>query len=536
MSLPFRNDSEPDVVRVRGALRWLLPSLHSFCVLAVLSLLIGGSWRFLIDSDTGWHIRTGEWIWQTGTAPREDLFSYTMQGHPWFAWEWLSDVLMAAIHRAYGLTGIVAAAILVLLIAFAALDRLLVYRGSGPLLAFVLTSFAAGVTLIHWLARPHLLSIPLIILWCAIVEGYRRRRNRSILLLPLLLALWANLHGAFVATFPMLLVYAVGEAAEFAVRGRWRSGELRSVLGTYALVAALSAVATLATPYGVKLYAHLLQYLGDERLLASILEFQSPNFHEIEGKTLEVLLLLAIAAAVNALREGRCVEAGLVLLWAHMTLQSKRHVAIAAVVLIPIIAEQWSKLSREAGDLLAAGEDPWRVRWRALRERYRAFLAVDRQLPGLIVYPLALTFLLVAANGSWTDPLIPAHFDAKKYPVAAADFIANQLPTGHVYAHDQYGSYLIYRFYPRLKVFVDGRSDFYRQGPVLADMLKLSLVAPSWQKILDGYDVQWMVLRRDEPLALIAEMSGRWANLYRDETAQIMVRKDGPNAETVASP
>jgi hypothetical protein len=389
--------------------------------------------------------------------------------------------------------------------------------------------------LIHWLARPHLLSILLTILWCAAVEDYRRRRSRWILLLPLLLAPWANLHGAFLATFPMLLIYACGEAAEFAIRGRWQSRERRGVLGTYALVAALSAGATLATPYGIHLYAHLSQYLSDDRLLASILEFQSPNFHEIEGKTLEVLLLLAIVAAVNALRERRCVEAGLVLFWAHMTLQSKRHVALAAVVLIPIVAEQWSKLAREASDRLASDGGPWCVRWRALRERYRAFLAIDRQLPGLVAYPLALTLLLVAAKGPWMDPWIPGQFDARKYPVAASDFIAAELPKGHVYAHDQYGSYLIYRFYPRLKVFVDGRSDFYRQGPVLADMLKLTLVAPSWQKILDGYDVQWMVLRRDEPLALIAEMSGRWANLYRDETAQVMVRKDGPNAETVAS-
>jgi hypothetical protein len=144
-------------------------------------------------------------------------------------------------------------------------------------------------------------------------------------------------------------------------------------------------------------------------------------------------------------------------------------------------------------------------------------------------------FLIVGANSPWRDSLLPGQFDARKYPVAAADFIANRLPKGHVYAHDQYGSYLIYRFYPQLKVFVDGRSDFYRHGPVLVDMLKLSSVAPSWQAILDRYDVQWMVLRRDEPLALIAEMSGRWANFYRDGTAQVLVRRDGPNAETIAS-
>src|SRR5262249_30284201 len=153
-----------------------VPSLHSWCVFAVLSLLIGDSWRFLVDSDTGWHIRTGEWILQSGTVPREDLFSYTMQGRRWFAWEWLSDVLIAGAYHAAGLAGVVSAAILVLLVTFAALDRLLVWRGADPLLALVLTSFGASVTLIHWLARPHLLSMLLMLVWVAVVENFRHRR------------------------------------------------------------------------------------------------------------------------------------------------------------------------------------------------------------------------------------------------------------------------------------------------------------------------------------------------------------------------
>jgi hypothetical protein len=527
--LAARSDSDPEV-RI-GKVRWLLPSLHSWCVLAILSLLLAGSWRFLVDSDTGWHIRTGEWILQTGGAPREDLFSYTMEGRPWFAWEWLSDVLLAGVHRAYGLSGVVAAAILVLLVTFAALDRLLLRRGTDPLLALLLTSFGASVTLIHWLARPHLLSLLLMLVWTAVVEGYRRRRSRWILLLPLWMVLWANLHGAFVATFPMLIVYALGEALEFAIRGRARSEELRRVLGTYALVAFLSALATLATPYGADLYRHIGAYLGDQQLLASILEFQSPNFHDVEGKAIEVLMLLGAVAAVRAVRDGRWVEAGLVVLWAHMTLQSKRHVTLAVIVLLPIIGEYWTKIFHDASNRLSRAAGPLGGLWRRLRDRYRDIRAIDRQLPGVIVYPFALALLLVGVTGRCGDRLLSAHFDPKRYPVAAVDFIAERIPKGHPYAYDQYGSYLIYRLYPRVKVFADGRSDFYRQGRVLEDMIDLRLVRPSWQQILDRYDVQWMLLKRDEPLALIAEMSGRWTSLYRDDTAEILVRRDGENSE-----
>ena len=522
-------DHESAPVPIGALGRWLLPSLHSYCVIGIFVLLVRESWRFLVDSDTGWHIRTGDWIRQTGAVPRVDLFSYTMPGRPWFAWEWLSDLLMAAVHRTYGLAGVVAAAIVVLLVAFAVLDRVIVSRGSSALLAFVLTSFAAAITLIHWLARPHLLSILLMVVWCSIVEDYRRHGSRWIVVTPLLVALWANLHGAFVVVFPMLAVYALGEWIELRSQARRPSKDVHAVLRTYAWVAALSALATLATPYGIALHGHLFGYLSDDRLLEAILEFQSPNFHEIEGKTLEVLMLLAVAAAFNAMRGRRYVEAGMVVLWTHMALQSRRHMALAAVVLMPIIAEQWSALAREAGDRLASASTRSSGRWRSLRARYRGFLAVDRQLHGIVVYPGILLFLIAASTpGAWPHGLVPRNFDPAKYPVAASDFIADKLPEGRIYAPDQYGSYLIYRFYPRLEVFADGRSDFYRQGPVLADMLTLSLLKPTWRDVLDRYGVRWMVLQRGEPLALAAALTGEWSSLYRDDTAEIIVRRSPP--------
>lgn len=507
--------------------RWLMPSLHSYSVLVVLSLLIHSSWRFLVDSDTGWHIRTGEWILSQRSVPRHDLFSYTMAGREWFAWEWLSDVLLAAAHHAAGLAGVVAGAILVLLISFAALHRLMIWRGSDPLLALLLTGFGAVATIVHWLARPHLVSILFMIVWYAMVEGYRRHRTRWIYAAPVLIALWANLHGAFVVTFLILAVYAVGELAEFGLRGEWRSRELWRALRTYAIVGGLSLVTAMATPYGIKLYGHLWRYLTDRALLAAINEFQSPNFHTTDGKIIEVLLLLGVVAVFQAIREGRFVEVGLLILLGHMTLQSERHVTIAAVVLTPFIAEYLTKLVAQASDFISNAEGRIAQRWRGIRTWYRNFRAIDNQLPGFVVYPAVVAFLAIVLLGPSKERWLMPHFDTKKFPVAAADAIASDLPAGNMYAHDQYGGYLIYRFYPQLRVFADGRSDLYRKGTVLDDMGNLTTLKPSWSEILDRNDIQWMVLRRDEPLAMIAEMSGKWANRYKDETSQIMVRKDG---------
>ena len=73
--------------------RWvsLVPSLSDLAFLMPMLVLFwcttGVDW-FLTDSDTGWHIRTGEWILKHGRIPATDLFSFTKFGQPWFAWEW----------------------------------------------------------------------------------------------------------------------------------------------------------------------------------------------------------------------------------------------------------------------------------------------------------------------------------------------------------------------------------------------------------------------------------------------------------------
>ena len=504
--------------------RWLLPSLGGLSALLALQLLITNSWRLLLDSDTGWHIRTGELILQTQRVPRHDPFSHTMPGQPWFAWEWLTEALMAALHNWRGLAGVVGGAIFVLLASYAALHALMIWRGADPLIACALTVFGAIAGIVGWLARPHLVSILLLVLWYAMVESFRRHRSRWIYAVPPLIALWANMHGAFVVTLVVLGVYAIGEFLEFAARGEWRSREVLNVLKTYLIVGALSALAVVITPYGLGLYSHLWRYLTDTSLLSTIQEFQSPNFHSINGKLIEVLLLLGVVAAVNALRQKRFVETGLLLLWGHMTLQSERHVTLAVVILAPVIAEQLTNLIAEFIDRAAQGREMRSKALRAARDWYRSVMVINRQLTGASCYVAAFAIVIAAAGTGLADKLLSPRFDDKRFPSAAVDFVLqNNLP-GNMFSYDQYGGYLIYRLYPKYKVFVDGRSDFYRQGAVLDEADSIKLVKADWNELLDKHAVEWMLLKRGEPLAQVAVLSGKWASVYEDSISQVLIR------------
>ncbi|MDX2032884.1 MAG: hypothetical protein SF339_19565 [Blastocatellia bacterium] len=518
----------PRKSEVGGIARWFLPSIASLSLWLVFYLLMTNAPRFLLDSDTGWHIRTGEMILAQRAVPRQDPFSYTMGGREWFAWEWLADVGMAGLHGWRGLAGLVAGSFLLLLASFALLSELMRRRGADPFIALAATLLGTIGTIVHWLARPHLLSILLMVLWCAMVEQYRRDRSRWIWWAPPLIALWANLHGAFVATFVVLGVYFIGDWLEMAVRGEAWTAATRRVLRTYLLVGLLSALASLATPYGVHLYGHLASYLTDTRLLATISEFQSPNFHSLDGKLIELLLLFGAIAAINALRQRRFVETGVLILWGHMTLQSERHVTMLVVMLLPFIAEQLTRLAGEAGDRVAAFNASGAKVFRAVRDWYRDTMAINAQLNGAFVYIALPLFIIWASGGSMANKILSPRFDARSHPVEAAEFILKQGPQGlpgNLFSSDQYGGYLIYRLFPEFKVFVDGRSDFYRQGTVLDDVDHLLRIKPQWAGVLDRYGIQWMVLKRDEPLSLLAQATGQWVIAHQDQTAQILMRK-----------
>src|SRR5277367_4121074 len=112
----------PAEVQARsGPFFWLIPSVADlwFVVLLVTLSVGAASSRLLGDAGIGWHIRNGQQMLATHAVTRTDSFSVTMQGQPWFAWEWLYDLGIAAIHHLAGLNGVVFFTALVIAFTFA---------------------------------------------------------------------------------------------------------------------------------------------------------------------------------------------------------------------------------------------------------------------------------------------------------------------------------------------------------------------------------------------------------------------------------
>jgi hypothetical protein len=468
----------------------------------------------LADGDSGWHIRTGQWILDTRSVPRFDLFSFSRSGASWFAWEWLSDVILALLSSAWGLAGVVVLSACVIVLAAWAIFRHMLWRGANALVALGVVLVTVGASSIHFLARPHVFTLLLLATSLWMVERDRRRRSAAVWLLIPLSAVWVNLHSGCFALPACLTVLAAGLAIE-AWMDRAHRRESWSACRRYAGLAAACVTASLANPYGIGLHRHIASYLTSDWIRSAVDEFQSPVFRSESLMHFEVLLLAALLLAGRWMTRGRVADALLVLFWAHLALGSVRHVPLFAMVSAPLVAAELSQLwerraaawpSRSVGRILwALGDD-----LAGSFGRLSVWSAV-----------LAAAVLLLTPASRW-----PRDFPESKFPVSLVRAENKRLAQARVFTSDQWGDYLIYHGWPPQKVFIDGRSDFY--GPLIGgEYLRLMQGQPDWKSLFDKYAFSMALIPRAWPLAALLDRDPAWRRIGEDRLAVLYERQAG---------
>jgi hypothetical protein len=549
----------PSAEPTSSALTFLFPSVRDIIFIFIFWSVLAGplSNRPLADADIGWHIRTGELILATHSLPRTDPFSSTMQGQPWFAWEWLYDIVLGLLHHACGLNGVVWLCAVVVAAILALLLSQLMQRGTGLLLAIVLMLLVEGASAIHLYARPHIVSWLFSLLWfialergesgeprlAASLQDERSREVRGLprwlpWFFPVSMLLWVNLHGGWVFGLTLLGIYAIAALVE-SMRAQDAFAAVRAThrARAMALAWAASAVATLANPYGWNLHVHIYRYLTDRYLMNRIDEFRSPDFHGWAERCFAVILMLTLIAFAGKSRKLRLSHLLVVLLAVYAGFYSSRNLPVSSMLLVmiagPVLWENITPLADKPGA------------WPLLRRLIACISsfsdrmgAQEMQLSGHL-WPIASVVIafVICLHGGWIGSrhLIHAGFDPKKMPVAAVDFLQNesqrmdlrttQSPSRPVFSPDFWGGYLIYHMYPERKVVVDDRHDLYGSDRI-RKLIILTQGEPGWQQVLDDWQIRTALLPADSTLAnLLRELPRDWRVAYEDKVAVVFERR-----------
>jgi hypothetical protein len=514
-----------------------LPSMTDFAFLMPLVFIfcgMHGTKTLLGDGDTGWHIRTGEWIMAHGRVPHEDMFSFTRNGQPWYAWEWLWDVLFAWLHMHWGLATVVVGSTLVLCLTSALLFRLANRVCGNPLVAIALTFLAMASSSIHFLARPHLFTLLFLVIFCSILERVRTdARTRLLMWLPPLTILWTNLHGGWFVGMVLTGLYAAGELATGFLYERpraWRPAIRRAA--PYAAAAFGCLAASLVGPYTYHLHVHIFEYLTDSFQRGHIQEMLPISFQNPAARYLEILLLAGGAAVLWHLRRQRLTQCLLLLVFAHLGLIASRNIPLFGIVATPILAlaaTEW--LGKLEGATLA----PWLHRGVAGLNNLGRSVAEMEAFPRLHLVSAAALVLLTAILYAPAPPVnFQSVFDGKTFPVKALASMGGAATRGRIFTSDQWGDFLIYNCYPRNQVFIDGRSDFYG-SKFVAEYLDIVNVQYNWQQDLNDYGVDTVLLTTDAPLTGALKESSRWHVVYDDGAAIVFRSGARPEGSTISA-
>jgi hypothetical protein len=517
----------PSDVRPGRWQRLLQPSFSDFFFAAMMVwlFLLGDGWQsLLMDGDVGWHIRAGEYVLDHRAVPDQDLFSFSKPGAPWFAWEWLADVIDAGLFRIFGLKGVVLlAGVLAVLFAWLLL-RHVIWKRANAFIALVVTLAAVNAATIHFHARPHIWTLALLAGTFWILDADRRNPGPRVLLLVPLTAVWTNLHGGFLAGIAAIGLTAVGEAAAAVHQGHWgawKHPRWRPAL-RYGALAAGCAAASLVNPYGWGLHKHIFEYLRSDWIKNAIQEFQSPVFRGENMANFEVLLMAGLVTAGFAARRGDWTAAFRLLFFAHQALASSRHVTLYVIAATPLLASEASAWWQAVVLRCSRNSVP------AILDQMAASAA--RSFAWSSVWPgvLVLTLAALGEPVRW-----PREFPKQIFPVGIVQKHKAALAEARVLTFDQWADYLIFTSYPRQRVFFDGRSDFY--GPELGGKyVAMTQGEHNWEKLMAEQRFDAVLAPVNWPLVSLLKLKPEW-RVAEDDGHAVLFFRTAPNTAEAPS-
>jgi hypothetical protein len=446
------------------------------------------------DFDLWWHLRTGEWILQHHAVPQVDPFSSTLVGKPWQAYSWLFEVILIKLFYRFGLVGMVAYTSTMVLAITAALYHSIKRLQADSSVAVLLT-FAAGYGIAHlYTPRPWLFTILFFILELSILMHARRSgRVRGLLWLPLIFALWANIHIEYIDG---LLVLGLAFAESIAARW-WSAAETR--VGPAWMGGALlaSVLATVANPYGWRIYSVVFDYgsrlAANGSALNKVTELQAIPFRDPSDFTILALALLGVAA-LGWQRRFVLFETALLIFAIALSFRSQRDIWITAVVAVTILASR----------IVVSRKTPIQSpRFASPIAFVAAFLL------------LVAGFRVMHVNNKLLQTQV-----ATTLPANAVQAIRAHGYTGPVYDDYNWGGYLIWAL--RQPVSMDGRASFYGDEKIDRSMMTWS-AEPDWATDHDLMSAKVIIGPAKAALSTVLRTDPRFQLVYQDELAAVFI-------------
>ena len=500
------------------------------------------------DPDLWGHVQYGrDWLEQgfhTTTT-----YSYTAEGYRWVNHENLAELTVAAGMNALGPIGMLIAKCL----AGLGVIGLIMWRAKRAglgLITICVTSLLVSINLTYfWPMRPQLLSwlcytlLLALLSWCfqgwegrgwlrwlepnrdadeRSIPEYSSFRLRCLWLAPVILCIWANSHGGFVAGYCIYVAYLGLRGIEaFSCQGRESFGLLRR----FAMMIVAGGLATLINPYGPGLHLWMLGSLGTPR--PEIMEWRAPEMFTTLMLPLWLIMFTWFAVLLLTRRSRDITHFVIMALTLWQALSHVRHIPFFAIPFGFWMAIHVESVLRRFNIVRDESDQPHATATMSSRMQC-SFAAV-----------FALAFLLFGFRLYVRLSEMPV--ERKDYPVSAFQYVADQDLQGRMVVTFNWAQYAIAAFGPRehgddgLLISFDGRfRTCYPQEVIDMNFdFVLGNLEPRYrspksppfndERVLEFGDPDIVLINREQPhgVNVMFRNQDRWTLLYQDRIAQV---------------
>jgi hypothetical protein len=446
------------------------------------------------DPDLWWQLRIGLDTIKNGNVAKTDSYSYVTAGNEWVNEEWLAQVIFALGWTAAGSEALILLKVLIGGLTFGLLYcHLLSLRIVPFRAAAILLFFSLGVMPYLGVVRPQIFTYLLFALLLVFIWRAEQGDYRWLWGLPILSALWVNLHGGWLAGLGVMGVWVVLHLVfNFAA---W-SKVLPPLF--------VSGLAAGATPYGFRMVTYLLSIVFVPKPgtgeWGPMLLLTTPG---ILWTCMVIVTTAGIAYSQRPRRIPLLAVLGVTALTPWFAIRNFPLFPIAALVLASEhIASAWERLS-----------------------------PIGRQQRGIhplasVVFILLAGALLIAARAQGLQRIRPV----LPIPAAPVALLKESGAEGNLANNFNWGGYILWHLGPRIKVSIDGRYDTLYTKKNLQEEGQFMLGTGDWQALIKDHQTDMALVGRIDAIYNLLSLDPAWVFVYSDDSSALFVRRESPAA------
>lgn len=491
--------------------QWFLPGVATLLFLLVLPDLFQASNQFLTDPATARHLRAGQIMLEQGQVLASDPFGVDIPPRPWLAFEWLFEMAVAGLVQIGGLPLAYAVGFLLFFLIPVILWRLLMQQRIPLPIAFL---YVLSVSLFF---RAHLLLRPLILtyLFMAVVVSWWYRRTDGIktkdwFALPLLFAVWANIHGGFAAALLFLTLSLAGRIIDRVLVQKRALDRSRL---TFIPLLIICFNATLITPHGWHLHRMIWEMVFHIKSFSQWNEFRAPDFAHLTPLAV-AFLMVAITLLLGRVRVRTLTwswETALpLLLFLYFGCKVQRHVLLLLIVAAVPVCREWTAWLNAIS--------PARLKERLATLNAIEFHSRSHWWMIPVVGLFAVSLFLHSAGASHL------RVNAKNITPESIEYIrAHREQFRRPLVTTWNAGALVYHLAPDFRITYDDRTEFYGDAR-LTPYIGLLRLEPGWEETLHEGKFDSAILDREFPITQALALLPDWKLVHEDELSVIYVR------------